>query len=152
VDLNIGSMPITDQSVSYLARLKSLKTLSIAHNALLGSCIPHLAETNIEDINLDGTAIRDSDLLYLARARHLTHLSLNRTAISDQGLATIETMNHLRSISITDTPAISGDAVMRLKRKRPEMEIRRVAQNEHVRNVLTDMGFGVDQVDRLSAH
>ncbi|HEY9772879.1 MAG TPA: protein kinase [Planktothrix sp.] len=142
-DLNLGNLRITDDVLAHIRRAKNLKTLSLANDRFISAGISQLGDTNLEDINLDGTGVRDADLIALARCPKLVHLSLNQTALTDKGLQTLEGMKHLRSIAISDTPAISASAVNMLAHRRPDFGIRRVAEKEGaLRGVMSEIGTG----------
>lgn len=75
--LGIGSTPLNDESLKYIARLDHLETLYIPFTSTFGEGLKELAALpKLRNLELNGTAISSSDLEWIKESKTLEDLNL----------------------------------------------------------------------------
>lgn len=107
---------VTDIGLSYLPRLKNLKTLTIGHDApgITDRGLKHLAECEqLRDLILESPNITDNGLKHLAEYEPLRELWLKSPKITDDGLTHLAERQRLRRLTLL-CPKISSQGLQNL--------------------------------------
>ncbi len=101
---------ITDKAVENLAKIPSLRKLSLCHCLNISDSGIELLTSldQLESLDLTGcTSLTDKSLKYLTQIPCLRELNLSECKISDEGLKTLAGFTHLESVDLGDCPHIS---------------------------------------------
>jgi len=130
--LNLGPLPalkeadfdgssIGDGAVSRLTKCPKLHLLSFRGTKITDASLASLSglarDYSLEILFLDSTAVSDQGLVAFA-GTELMSLSLDKTAITDEGLRTLARMRRLGFLSLNDT-RVSGSGVASLNFEEP---------------------------------
>jgi len=99
----------------------TLELISYSGDTIDYSALTFLTELN--ELCLQSMFIADDDLALVARLSKLEILRLDKTAVSDRGLAHLNDMQSLRYLSLVETD-VSSAAVQTLQRALPHCKIR----------------------------
>ena len=80
------------------------------------------ALTHIEDLNLSGTSIVDSDIEHFKGLTSLESLDLGNTRVTDAGLDRLQGLKNLRWLTLDNTQ-IAGPGIKRLRQQLPHLEV-----------------------------
>ncbi len=122
ISVSIGST-CTGEAIQELAKLPRLKTISWwvkgmkDKDYLLLAALPA-----IERITLNGTAITDDGLAAFPTCKSLSSLNLSGNAITDKGLPHIEAIQLLKYVTLTGTQ-VSDAGIAQLQKARPDLKI-----------------------------
>ena len=121
---------IRDEDMACLANLKKLKWLQgVAGVSDAG--MAHLAGlTNMERLSVSGSDLTDKGLSYLAGMKKLNHLTVSDGNFTEKGLRHLEDLKALGFLRITSQNDIKRGAVLRLRRKLPNILTFEVKKNE----------------------
>ncbi|MFN0100698.1 MAG: leucine-rich repeat domain-containing protein [Bryobacteraceae bacterium] len=108
--LDVTLCPVAD--LEALAGMKGLRRLW-AGDTFVSDLAPLAGLTELEDLDLHGTGVRDESVVHLARLRALRRLDLQGTSISDAAVATLEQLTNLETLNLYRTK-ISNAGLARL--------------------------------------
>jgi hypothetical protein len=93
-----------DADAKHLARLVSLKSVSLAGTRVTDDGLKHLAEVDgLERVDLSETTVTDEGLAHLAGLSKLRSLGLNKTKVTGNGLKVLAKLERLEELSLADT-------------------------------------------------
>lgn len=115
----------TGDAIRELAKLPKLKTISWWVKGLKDKDYLLLADLPaIERITLNSTAITDDGLAAFPKCKSLASLNLSGNSITDKGLAHIEAVKPLKYVTLAGTQ-VTDAGVAQLQKARPDLEIQR---------------------------
>jgi hypothetical protein len=112
----------SEKTISYICSRKSLKVLNLEHDVDFekGEKPTKCAKLNdlgnlmaLEQLNLSGREINNSDLAIIASLRNLKRLNLSTARIHDQGLLYFKPLRLLEELNLNDSP-IQGQGLANL--------------------------------------
>lgn len=93
VEQTLFRTTITDAAIPHLAKLKTLRVLSLARTGVTDAGIAPLAELpNLEDLFLVDVQVTDDAVDDLGKLKSLKHLYLHETPITAQGVKRLQTL------------------------------------------------------------
>ncbi len=121
---------IRDEDLACLANLKNLKWLQ-GVVGVSDAGMMHLAGlTNMERLNVSGSDLTDKGLSYLAGMKKLNHLTVSDGNFTEKGLRHLEDLKALGFLRITSQNDIKRGAVLRLRKKLPNILTFEVKKSE----------------------
>lgn len=148
INLN-GNTEISDSAWKALARIPSIKTLSISGTKAGGVAIDAILQCDmIEEIDLSSTDVSNADVAKLSVLKYLRKIGLNNTAVSCDGMASysghqciedvdlsstaiddsifkiLSTFSRIKSININGS-RLSSEAISRFSSDFPHVKIQR---------------------------
>jgi hypothetical protein len=101
---------LTDEHLSFLQHLTSLRELALGENPLKGACLAHLRElTQLQQLSLlECTQLDEANLKHLREVTSLTHLTLQYTPVTDNGLKWLHGMPNLRGVTLLRSRVTNG--------------------------------------------
>ncbi len=101
--------------IGEIARLTTLKTLTICSNKITSKNIANLVElSQLTSLSVESDQIDDSALVSIGRLRQLTYLDLKSPNLTDKGIRHLERLDSLATIKIKSASLTSGE-IWRLK-------------------------------------
>lgn len=100
--LRAGGTGISDGS--FLKKLSRLKTLDLQSNLMLEKLASWKELSRLESLNISVTGI--TDLAGIEACKNLKELDISMTDISD--ISMLASLEHLQSVTLTETPALAG--------------------------------------------
>jgi hypothetical protein len=86
--LDVVGVPLTDDSVVHISRLKNLERLRIDETPITDAGLIHLTRlSKLHTLNLSSTQITDAGLAHLAKLPNLKELYIQKTQITPAGTA-----------------------------------------------------------------
>ncbi len=125
--LNLRSTRVTDSGLDHVARLHRLQWLSLAHTSVSDAGLASLAKLPaLQVLDLRGAHhVSDAGLAHVAGHRKLAELDLSdNPRITNSGLDSLREMTSLRILSL-DRTAVTDQGVDRLQRSLPNLVINR---------------------------
>jgi hypothetical protein len=120
--VRINSQSISDKGVANLARIRTMRELSLDNVGITGigiRCLEHLSA--LEDLTLSGQSITDDVVNEISRLQSLRSLRLLRTNITPVSISALEKLTNLEFLAVCDNPHI-GDEVLRCAARLPKLE------------------------------
>lgn len=97
-----------------------------SQNRSAGAGMAHLAGlASLERFDIGGTGLTDKGLAYLANMKKLDHLTLTGD-FTDDGLRHLEGLTELGYLNVTSGGAFSNEALERLRKSLPKIQVFRV--------------------------
>jgi Leucine-rich repeat (LRR) protein len=148
---------ITDVGLRHLRDLRNLKKLYLADTGVLLEDVPDIVQ--LEELNLQGTAVGDAGASHLDRfpnlkklnlrrtnvrdrgldglraLKSLTSLNLQLTEVSDEGVVSLAELSRLKSLDLQLT-AVSEGGLVELRQALPEAEIKAGANDAMIDNAI----------------
>lgn len=107
---------VTDEQLSWLEPLQSLKTLYLYRTSVQGPGLVHLTKLRrLESLSLDNAPVGDDGAKHLGTLRGLTWLRLEGTKITDVGVCDLARLSRLETLSLANTE-ITDKALPHLER------------------------------------
>lgn len=104
IELRLDGTAVSDEGVTSLAKLTSLRRLSLANTYVDGSAFSRWpAAHGLEELNLLGCAINDDAVVSVTRLRGLRSLTLAETDITSAAVAHLKTLTQLRELDLAAT-------------------------------------------------
>ncbi|KAJ8047393.1 UBX domain-containing protein 4 [Holothuria leucospilota] len=121
--LSVAACPlVTDQGLMALSNLKRLQLFNLCNNKQVTDKVFHLISElpSLTSLILDGTSVTDSGLGQLVSgcSKKLFNLSLNRTAVSDEGVVYLQNLPNLVSLGLEQTKIKHLKIISQLSRLR----------------------------------
>lgn len=89
--LDVVGVPLTDDAVVHIARLKNLKRLRLDETPITDAGLIHLTRLpKLHTLNLSSTQITDAGLAHLAKLHNLKELYLQKTQVTPAGTAKLQ--------------------------------------------------------------
>ncbi len=104
IEIRLTSMPITDDHIQRLLKMKCLQKLSLPSTQITNLSLRSLTELkNLESLDLANTGIDSSGIAHLTEIPSLRNLDLTGTLITDKGLQKITALTKLERLSLART-------------------------------------------------
>ncbi|MHC4397246.1 MAG: leucine-rich repeat domain-containing protein [Planctomycetota bacterium] len=132
VDVRLkGRLAFHDDDFACLAKLRHLKRLQLTPLEVTDAGVSYLQDvTSLERLCIGGQDLTDDGLKYLVNMKKLDFLYISDGKITAKGLRYLEGLKALRYLSITSQNAIKPGAVIRLRKKLPNIYTFEVKKNE----------------------
>jgi hypothetical protein len=102
--LKLSSTEVTDDGLTHLIRLTSLKCLYLSNTQITDAGLTHLEKmTGLEALGLANTQISDAGLTHLKELTGLDTLDLSNTQITDAGLTQLKGLIRLEYLDLDNT-------------------------------------------------
>ena len=107
---------LTDKAVAGIARSSTLESLNLGScRTLTAACAADLAGmTSLKELNLAGVGLADAAMKDLVKMQGLTFLDIATSHVSDESLALIATMPHLKRLGLRACRSITFKGVREL--------------------------------------
>ena len=124
VNLILSFCPITDDGLSTLEGRHNIRCLALNGTKVTDQGIKHLRGMNLQLLDLSATKITNAGLANLGELDFpsLKELSLDHTAITDEGLAHLARFKNIEWLTITGTKT-TKDGIRHLKAKLPQATV-----------------------------
>ena len=126
--LDLGGVPVLEETMSELEELKKLRELSLAKSSISVSAVDdnslaHLSRlAHLEELRLGGCQIKGNGLKHLRSLPRLTRLDLSDTPINDDAVKELLKFNSLESLDVRGT-SLPKSAVAKLQSAFPKCTI-----------------------------
>lgn len=104
-------------------RLPDLRSVLLDGTQITDAVIPLLAQFELDDLGLEGTAVTDKGVSHVVGMPILSSVDLANTSISDDSLPRLATIKYLMHIDISDCPNLSERAVADFIARRPDVDV-----------------------------
>lgn len=165
--LNIGNDRITDAGIGVLVQIKRLHRLELTDAPKITAAglqtlskAPHLKQLvlknfkvgshdlswlkklpNLESIEFANSGIDDKALELLATTRLERIRLFNNKEITNSGLKKLGRIKRLKVLEIEDSPAVTQEALVALRRMNPRLEINPIDPAKAAKKKVRDSGF-----------
>jgi hypothetical protein len=122
--LVLGSLPVTDKSLSELTSFPEVTSLHL-HNCpgITNRGLQSMGQlVKLRYLKLGGLSIDDDGLAWLSTLTDILELSISGTDITDAGLQHLEPLRNLEYLTLSRT-SVSVEGIKRLERKLPDCQI-----------------------------
>lgn len=100
-DLNLSGTNLTDADLAYLKDLNGLEWLALNRNPITDEGMSHLGRIHtLRALRVEDSLVTDAGLVYLAELNHLEVLSLKRTRITGLGLKHLRRLPRLNHLDV----------------------------------------------------
>lgn len=121
-ELKIGYTRVTDNALDAVAKMRSLRKLSLQRNKISSAGVARLADSpGLSELSLKETKVDDDVFAALTKCKRLTALNLAKTKISDKGVSALLSMRTLRKLDLSENK-ISDAAVCNILAKLENLE------------------------------
>lgn len=126
--LDFGKTQLHDEDLACLAKLTRLRELYVfTQRGVSDAGIAHLAGlTSLEHLGIGGPNLTNRSLSYLANMKKLDYLWIGDGDFTDGGLRHLEGLRGLRRLEITSKNAFSREALDRLRKKLPNLQVLKI--------------------------
>lgn len=124
--LGIYNCEIDNEDLLVFARAKKLKRIDLCDVPIDGSGLGCLRDLpDLACLDLQGSGVTDAGIQCIKDLKQLRCLDLSQTQISDRTIATLGMLEWLELVDVVDAETVSLDACQELRRRRPELSVRR---------------------------
>lgn len=126
--LDFGKTQFHDEDLACLAKLTRLRELYVfTQRGVSDAGIANLAGlTSLEHLGIGGPNLTNRSLSYLANMKKLDYLWIGDGDFTDGGLRHLEGLRGLRRLEITSKNAFSREALDRLRKKLPNLQVLKI--------------------------
>jgi hypothetical protein len=125
VMINLRGTLVTDDELSFLARLKGVRALSLNGTQITDAGLAHLqGQIEVETLDLGLTRITDAGMKQLRKMTKLRVLSLMNTGVSDAGLRYLQAMPQLEQQNVVRT-GVTVSGIRDLQEALPRVQVQR---------------------------
>ncbi|MFO0898940.1 MAG: hypothetical protein U0836_16065 [Pirellulales bacterium] len=122
---HLQGVRVNDEHVSEWSNLRKLISLDLNFSHVTNRALPTLAALpKLEVLGLTHTRIDDQGAAILSTSRSLKKLYLEGTKLSDTGLLLLARLPAFEELSVTVGQGVSEQGIERLRRARPELDVR----------------------------
>lgn len=114
VNLSLQRESVSTRCMQLIGKLTKLQTLDLTSAKFTAADLQYLSASPVRELRLQGTAVDDSSMRYLARMPGLKLLVLARTAVSDVGMADLGRAPCLENLILSGCSGISDDGLIAL--------------------------------------
>ena len=122
-----GILDIDDRDVSHVAKLPSIRRLSLHRTQVTDESTKHISGlTELEALSFQGTAITDKGLANFKRLKNLKSLSLRQTQVTNKGMLHLTGLTNMEELMLDGTQVdLSGIAKLGNMPKLKRLEMAR---------------------------
>ena len=132
-----GAKKVTNQALSQIAQLPSLRRLELQAHRITNSGLAHLARlTSLEELTLGSGPLTNAALAHLTKLPRLTYLMLNSSGFTDAGMVHLKSVPSLRILYIGHMLRLTDAALVHIS-KIPNLETAQFPWTENI----TDAGI-----------
>jgi hypothetical protein len=124
VRIGLSKTSVDANGLADITKCKTLKILDLQHLRIRNGLAVLQALPELQDIDLSGTDIVDSDLDALVPIKSLRKVTIKSTGITARGLETLARMQQLKQICLLDALRLNKAQIDDLKRAMPKCHIR----------------------------
>ncbi len=112
-EVNFRYCPVDDSAAPILAKLVNLTSLDLTSTKFTGKGLAVVAAgaTKLKSLDVNGTALTDSDMPALAALPGLTELWITDTAVTDAGAAALAKSKSLAELTLSNTKVTDAGVV-----------------------------------------
>jgi Leucine-rich repeat (LRR) protein len=146
--LSLRGTAITDTGLAYLRNIPKLTSIDLRATKVTGMGLLTLPTERIEALHLTDTQVKGEDLHWLPPMPKLQVLKLNRLTVDDTALASLPSMPSLSHVELDGTK-ISDDGLRRLLQKNPgikRVELRETPVSKETIAELIQLHPGIELV------
>lgn len=122
VSLYLAGKSVTDEQVALLTSVDNVKWLNLANTSVTDQGLTALAEMKLTRLHLEKTGITDKGLAHLKSQSELEYLNLYATQVTNEGLKHLTGLAKLRKLYVWQS-GVNQEGIDWLQAELPELEI-----------------------------
>lgn len=120
--LNFIASGLGDNGLLQISKIRQLKELHVDGTPITDAGLAHVSGLRLKSLSLSSTAVSDDGLSSLQDMRSLETLNLGDTRVTDAGLAKLHGLTSLKNLNLLDTK-VTNSGVNALRNALPGLEI-----------------------------
>jgi len=118
----LGDTKVTNEGLSTLGEISSLKELSLCLTSITDEGLANLEYLQLEEFNIGKTTITDAGIIHIQKIKTLRILNLSHTKVTDSILPHLEGMPNLKWVGLGNTQ-VTQKAVNEARTRNPSLKI-----------------------------